>query len=101
MTSEDLALKTTYGFTALHCAAQSGNVSIAVQLLKKKDELRFIRNDDDEMPIHVAASLGHTNMVSHLFSDTHFKKLITPDERIKLLHYTICNDMYGKPYVSL
>ncbi|XP_059436354.1 ankyrin repeat-containing protein NPR4-like [Corylus avellana] len=94
MTPEDVAImQTSYGYTALHSAAQSGNVDIAEQLVRKNKELPFVRNEEEEMALHVAAYLGQTNLVSHLFSDSFFEKL-TREERIKLFHYTICNDMY-------
>ncbi|XP_059440697.1 ankyrin repeat-containing protein NPR4-like isoform X2 [Corylus avellana] len=91
----DLELKTNYGFTALHTAAQVGNVSIAEQLVKKNDNLPSITNDDGDTPLIVAAYVGHTNMVSYLFSliSTHPKQL-TQEKCIELLRHTIRNDMY-------
>ena len=99
MKPEDLELETSYGYTALHSAAQSGNVDIAKQLVRENKKLLFIPNQQKEMPLHVAAFLGQKKMVSHLFSET-FAEL-NRVQRIDLLHYTICTDMYGKPDVQL
>jgi hypothetical protein len=99
MKPKDLELETSYGYTALHSAAQSGNVDIAEQLEGKNKTLLFIPNQQKEMPLHVAAFLGQKKMVSHLFSKTF--TVLNRDQRIDLLHYTICTDMYGKHYVRL
>jgi ankyrin repeat protein len=62
----DLKLKTNYGFTALHTAAQVGNVSIAKQLVEKNDELPSITDNEGDTPLIVAAYVGHKDMVSYL-----------------------------------
>ncbi|XP_059438691.1 ankyrin repeat-containing protein ITN1-like isoform X2 [Corylus avellana] len=90
---EDLESKTNYGFTALHSAAQSGNVRIAMQLVKINDKLLLNTCNMANAPLIVAAYLGHTSMVSYLFSVTPFEEL-TKEKRIDLLHVTIYNDMY-------
>ncbi|XP_059436339.1 uncharacterized protein LOC132169299 [Corylus avellana] len=90
---EDMELKTNYGFTVLHSAAQSGNVRIAMQLVKINNELLLKTCDMANAPLIVATYLGHTSMVSYLFSETPLEKLIE-EKRIELLHVTIYNDMY-------
>jgi hypothetical protein len=91
-------LKTTFGFTALHSAAQSGNVRIAEQLVKMNKELLSIQDNRGDTPLIVAAYHGHTNMVSYLFDQTGLDRL-TDAKRIELLEDTIDNDMFGKPYI--
>ena len=99
MGDEDLELKTNYKFTALHSAAQVGNVRIAKQLVKKNHTPLSINDSYGDTPLIVAAYHGHTNMVSYLFylNSTPLEKL-TDEKRIELLNYTVFNDMYGKPY---
>jgi hypothetical protein len=94
-------LKTTYGFTALHSAAQSGNVRIAQQLVKMNKGLLWIPDGPDgneDIPLIVAAYHGHTKMVSYLFDLTGLEHL-TNAKRIELLEDTIDKDMFGKPYI--
>jgi ankyrin repeat protein len=89
---DDLELKTNYGFTALHSAAQSGNVRIAMQLVNINKELPLIPCDRGDTPLIVAAYLGHTNMVSYLFSETPLEQL-TDEKRIvlfRILFTMIC-----------
>jgi ankyrin repeat protein len=92
----DLELKTAYEYTALHLAAQSGNVIIAEQLVESNRRPLLIpdANDHGDMPLNVAACLGHANMISYLLPKTPLGEL-TPDKRTKLLHFTIHNDFYG------
>lgn len=100
MTSEDLELRTINGFTALHLAAQSGIVRIAEPLLTKNYTLLLIPDNSGDIPLNVAAYVGHTEMVSYLFHLTPLKEL-TADKRIELLECTSYNDMYGKRYIIL
>jgi ankyrin repeat protein len=95
-TREDLELQTTYGYTALHHAAQSGIVRIAEKLVDHNHRLLLIpdANDQGDMPLNVAACLGHANMISYLLSRTRLECL-TPEKRTALLHLTIYNDLYG------
>jgi ankyrin repeat protein len=98
MTPEDVAMQTSYGFTTLHSAAQSGNVRIAEQLVIKNNCLLLILDINDDTPLNVAAYLGHANMVSYLLSMTPLEKL-NVEKCNDLFHDTIYNDMYGKPYI--
>jgi len=95
MNPEDLELRTIQGVTALHFAAQSGIVRIAEQLVKINDKPLLFRDSIGRTPLLYAVDLGHRNMVSYLFSVTHFQHL-SADERITLLLGTIFYDMYGK-----
>ncbi|XP_059436350.1 uncharacterized protein LOC132169313 [Corylus avellana] len=65
MRREDLELKTNYGFTALHTAAQVGNVRIAEQLLKINNKPLSILDVNEDTPLIVAAYI--------LFSTIGFK----------------------------
>jgi ankyrin repeat protein len=97
MTPEDVAKETSYGFTTLHSAAQSGNVRIAKQLVKKNNSLLLILDVNKDTPLNVAAYYGRTNMVSYLLSETPLEDL-NVEKCNALFHDTINNDMYGKPY---
>jgi hypothetical protein len=98
MTPEDLELRTTQEVTALHFAAQSGIVRIAEQLVKINKKPLLFHDSCGRKPLLYAVELGHRNMVSYLFSMTHFQQL-SADERRRLLLSTIYYDMYGKPCI--
>ncbi|XP_059436331.1 uncharacterized protein LOC132169291 [Corylus avellana] len=93
MTPKDLELKTNYGFTVLHSAAQSGIVGNAEQLVKINSKPLLICDDKEDTPLIVATYIGHTNMVSYLLSKTPLEQL-TDEKRNELLNHTIYNDMY-------
>jgi ankyrin repeat protein len=102
MSPEDLELKTKYGFTALHTAAQVGNVRIAEQLLEINNKPLSILDVNEDTPLIVAAYLGNTSMVSYLFSLSRTPlEQLTHEKRIELFHHSIYNDLYGKPYIWL
>jgi ankyrin repeat protein len=100
MTPEDVAMQTSDGLTTLHFAAQSGNVRIAEQLVKKNNNnnLLLILDINKDTPLNVAAYHGHTNMVLYLLPKTPLEKL-NIEKFSDLFHDTINNDMYGKPYI--
>ncbi|XP_062162588.1 uncharacterized protein LOC133869567 isoform X2 [Alnus glutinosa] len=89
-------LKTKYGYTALHHAAQSGIVRIAEQLVKINSDSLVMQDysKGQETPLNVAAYLGHADMIKYLFSHTPLEDL-TRDNRTNLLSWTIQNDLYG------
>ncbi|XP_059436314.1 ankyrin repeat-containing protein NPR4-like [Corylus avellana] len=93
MTPMDLELRAINGFTALHSAAQSRIVEIDKQLVEINDKPLLIPDYSGDIPLNVAAYVGHTNMVSYLFSLTPLEQL-TADKHIKLLECTSYNDMY-------
>ncbi|XP_062162644.1 ankyrin repeat-containing protein ITN1-like isoform X2 [Alnus glutinosa] len=94
-TREDLELKTTHGYTALHYAAKSGIVRIAEQLVTINSGSLVMQDDSkgQETPLNVAAYLGHADMIKYLFSHTPLQDL-TRDNRTNLLSWTIQNDLY-------
>ncbi|XP_059440569.1 uncharacterized protein LOC132173025 [Corylus avellana] len=93
MTQKDMEIRNIKGATALHYAAQSGIVEIAEQLVKVNSKPLLIHDYEENIPLHIAACQGNTNMVSYLFSMTPFEHL-TANDRIRLLLDTIYNDMY-------
>ncbi|XP_059436324.1 ankyrin repeat-containing protein At5g02620-like [Corylus avellana] len=96
MNPDDLQLRNINGATALHVAAQTGDVRIAKKMVEKNKQLPLMNNSQGMKPLHVAAHLGHKHMVNYLFSFsvTSFEDLTTVD-RINLLHYTITAGFYG------
>ncbi|XP_062162843.1 uncharacterized protein LOC133869787 [Alnus glutinosa] len=95
MTPGDLELKTIDGDTALHVAAQTGEVKIAKEMVEKNNELPLIHNDKGMIPLHAAAYKRDRKMVDFLFSDsvTPFQRLITP-QRIELLLHIVSAGFY-------
>lgn len=93
----DLTRVNNNGQTALFFAAASGIVTIAEEMVNKSNELTLIRSLRGQTPLYAAASLGHREMVSYLFSVTPFENL-SPGERIQLFFTTISNDLYGMAY---
>jgi hypothetical protein len=99
MTLEELAFKNRNGDTALTIAAHSGNVKIAMEIVKRNDILPMTRNEKEILPLLTAATHKHRDMMLYLYSVTNFNRL-TPAERIQLLLCTISLDMYGMSYIS-
>ncbi|XP_049382910.1 ankyrin repeat-containing protein NPR4-like [Solanum stenotomum] len=89
----DLEQKDNNGNTAFYHAAYAGLVEIAKEMVEKNKNLPNIRSQDEELPITVAASIGHKDMVSYLFEVTNFD-LLQQQERLNLLHSTIQSEMY-------
>ncbi|XP_030941529.1 ankyrin repeat-containing protein ITN1-like [Quercus lobata] len=96
MKKEELEIKNKYGQTALYLAAASGNVIIAEEMVEKNNKLTLTHIESGKRkftPLHIAALLGHREMVSFLFAETSFEYL-SPEERIELLVATISNDLF-------
>jgi hypothetical protein len=100
MTPEDLELRNIDGVTALHVAAQTGDIRIAKEMVNKNKRLPLMNNSRAMKPLHDAAHLGHKHMVDYLFSVTSFEAL-EPIDRINLLHYTVTAGSYGMSSVLL
>jgi len=102
MTPGDLELKTIDGDTALHVAAQTGEVKIAKEMVEKNNELPLIHNHKDMIPLHAAAYKRDRKMVDFLFSDsvTPFQRLTTP-QRIELLLLIVSAGFYGMPLIYI
>jgi hypothetical protein len=106
MTPDEIALPNMDGNTALHFAAGSEIVSIAMAMVKVNEKLPLIRNnskvckDTPFTPLYTAAENGRSKMVSYLYPLTPIEYL-EPIERIDILVATISTDMYGMSYISL
>ncbi|KZV18232.1 hypothetical protein F511_34131 [Dorcoceras hygrometricum] len=61
-----LAEQNSYGNTALHRAAMIGNRETAEMLLNKSPELLYISNNQDYLPVHIAAVYCHKGMLEDL-----------------------------------
>ncbi|KZV27190.1 hypothetical protein F511_30728, partial [Dorcoceras hygrometricum] len=66
MPDDALAIKNTYGNTALHRAAMIGNRETAAMLLDRNPELLYITNNQDYLPVHIAATYCHKGMLEYL-----------------------------------
>jgi len=102
MTPGDLELKTIDGDTALHVAAQTGEVKIAKEMVEINNELPLIHNYKGMIPLHAAAYKRDRKMVDYLFSDcvTPFQRLTTR-QRIKLLLLIVSAGFYGMPLANI
>ncbi|XP_068496728.1 ankyrin repeat-containing protein At5g02620-like isoform X3 [Phaseolus vulgaris] len=80
---------------AFSLAAKTGNVKIA-ELLLKNENLLWIRDQNDMLPMQLASSAGHVQMIEFLFKKTSEEllkqKLSFPDIK-KLLFFTINNNI--------
>jgi ankyrin repeat protein len=96
MNPSDLELTTIDGDTALHVAAQTGEVRIAEAMVKKNNGLPLIYNHKQMTPLHAAAYKRDRKMVDYLFSDsvTPFTQLTTP-QRVELLVLIVSAGFYG------
>jgi ankyrin repeat protein len=100
MSQKDMEIRNIKGAATLHYAAQSGIVEIVEQLVKVNNKPLLIQDYKENIPLHIAACQGNTNMVSYLFSVAPFERLTSNDHN-RLLLDTIYNDMYGKsPHIS-
>ena len=99
LTAEHLEQKNKHGYTALCIAAESGIVTNAKAMVIENTGLLLIRNRQ-RTPLHVAASLGHRDMVLYLLSVTPFVGLNLA-ERMDILAATITYDMYGMLHISI
>lgn len=80
--------------TALFFAAASGEVEIAREMMDHNKKIATIRNEDGSLPIQMAASLGHKDMVEYLYEPT--KNSWKPMDRFNLLLTLVETELYGK-----
>ena len=95
LSSENLTAENIVGNTALTYAAATGNVNIAKEMLKKNSNLPNLGSG--VKPLLVAASLGHSQMVQFLYSET--KGIVcgwNENEQAKLFITCVEGDLYGK-----
>ncbi|KAJ0017473.1 hypothetical protein Pint_11158 [Pistacia integerrima] len=107
----DLAMKNADGNTAFFLAAATGNVELAQVIASsnlnlvvheihdgifRPDVLSYsvemIRNTDGKLPLHMAAYLGHRNMVRYLYRIT--TDVMSDDDRTQLFVTLINSDIY-------
>ncbi|WMV15304.1 hypothetical protein MTR67_008689 [Solanum verrucosum] len=79
--------------TAFMLAALAGHVEIAKAMREKNKNLPNICGKEGDLPISVAAQVGHKAMVSYLYEVTDFD-VIQQQELLYLLEITIQNEMY-------
>ncbi|KAF8377143.1 hypothetical protein HHK36_030516 [Tetracentron sinense] len=98
MREESLELKNDVQNTALHLAASSGITKMAEAMVKKNRNLLGIAGEKDRIPVVMASSCGHKDMVHYLYSVTAKEELNpeTSNNGISLLTSAIYADIYGK-----
>ncbi|KAJ4702459.1 Ankyrin repeat family protein [Melia azedarach] len=92
MNEEDLAEKNNVGNTALCLAAASGKVELAKVMMEKNKALAMIRDRNEMLPLHMATSLGHKELVKFIYQET--KDELDNEDRIELLVTLINTDLY-------
>ncbi|KAG5516496.1 hypothetical protein RHGRI_037265 [Rhododendron griersonianum] len=93
MNARDLELKNKFDNTALCFAAASGNTRIAEAMVKKNVDLPSMRGSKGVTALHMAALLGHKDMVWFLYSVTKDEDL-TKEDFIGLLIASISSDLF-------
>ncbi|CAL5410523.1 unnamed protein product [Camellia sinensis] len=93
MDMKDLELQNKHDNTALCFAAASGNTRIAEVMVKKNVNLPAVRGSKGLTAVHMAALLGHRDMVLFLCSVTRDEDL-TKEDFTGLLVATISSDLY-------
>ncbi|KAK4858530.1 hypothetical protein QYF36_017834 [Acer negundo] len=93
MRKEDLERENGAGNTAFILAAKLGNIEFVLMMLEKNEDLVKFRDKNERLPVQVAASLGHKDIVKCLYNPTkaHFNN---DEDRIRLLLTLIDNDIY-------
>lgn len=94
MKPEDLTQLNKVGYTALFFAAASGRVDVAEEMMKDNKAIAMSRDQNKRLPIDLAASLGHKDMVVYLYEQTKF--FLDDEDCNELLVELIQNDLYGK-----
>lgn len=93
MDAKDLELKNKFDNTALCFAAASGNTRIAEVMVKKNRNLPSVRCSKGVTALHMAALLGHRDMVWFLYSVTRNEDL-TKEDLTGLLIASINSDLF-------
>ncbi len=79
----DPTLTNRFGWTPLHCAAQSGSVRAAQLLVAHKADINA-RTDEGWTPLHLAASNRQRDMVSYLLANGADPKATSADSKTAL-----------------
>ncbi|CAN4080367.1 unnamed protein product [Withania somnifera] len=93
MSPLELALQNKYENTALCFAAASGLTKIAEVMVMKNRLLPMVRGSKGVTPLHMAALLGHREMVWYLYSVTDHQYL-SKEDYISLLIATINSNLF-------
>ncbi|KAK4440355.1 hypothetical protein Salat_0370400 [Sesamum alatum] len=93
MSGTELLSMNKHGYTAFCYAAASGIVELAAVMLEKNKNLLTTRGNKQTMPLQIAASLGHKEMVSYLYKFIRVEDL-SITEWFNLLIATIRNNMH-------
>ncbi|KDO40245.1 hypothetical protein CISIN_1g037778mg, partial [Citrus sinensis] len=88
----DLAQENNVGYTALFFAAASGMVELAREIMTHNKAIATEQDDKRVLPIDLAASLGHEDMVVYLYGQT--KNSLNDEDRSHLLVTLIQTDLY-------
>lgn len=94
ISSSDLTVKNEKGNTALAIASASGAVKMAEVMVDKNPTLPNLRDSQNSIPLLVAITYKHGDMISFLFSKTNFEAL-DAFEQFELLIASISIDCYG------
>ncbi|ESR61918.1 hypothetical protein CICLE_v10014877mg [Citrus x clementina] len=78
--------------TALVFAAASGKVELAREMMDHNKKIATIRDEDGSLPIQMAASLGHKDMVEYLYEPT--KNSWKAMDRFNLLLTLVETELY-------
>ncbi|KAJ4702498.1 Ankyrin repeat family protein [Melia azedarach] len=92
MDEDDLKKKNNHGDTALHYAAMYGKVELAQEVMKNNTSIAMIANNYGALPIHLAAWIGHKEMVDFLYQKT--RHLLEEDSKAELFVSCIERGLY-------
>ncbi|KAJ4702443.1 Ankyrin repeat family protein [Melia azedarach] len=92
MNQHERAKPNHIGSTALFFAAASGNVELAREIVQDDNFIAQVADNHDTLPIDMAASLGHKEMVDYLYPQT--INFLTVEHRKKLFITCIETDLY-------
>ncbi|KAJ4702411.1 Ankyrin repeat family protein [Melia azedarach] len=92
MNENDLKKPNNDGSTALHFAAASGKVKLAQKIMENDKAIAMIPDNFGTLPIDMAASLGHKDMVKCLYQATRYS--LSEEHRKDLFVSLIETDMY-------
>ncbi|KAJ4702413.1 Ankyrin repeat family protein [Melia azedarach] len=92
MNENDLEKRSNDGSTALHFAAASGKVKLAQEIMENDKAIAMIPDNFGTLPIDMAASLGHKDMVKYLYQATRYS--LSEEHRKDLFVNLIETDMY-------
>lgn len=90
----DLELQNYNGNTAFCFAAVSGNMQIAVIMIRKNGRLPHITGAEKMTPLYMAAFFGRSDMARYLY--TLSSDILEEEEWNALFFICIKNDLYGK-----